>query len=165
MRERDNGNDEEADYDYRPKRRKSSNKTLFIILGVVGGVVLLVVLGCAGLIYWGVNKFSQFPNLTTEADRFLDDLKTAQVDAAYARTSRNFKRAQAPAQFQAFLKQFPAFTNQTSRRYTGFNIFSGVGGARGTIHATAIGPGNSVSFTLILVEEDGQWKVDQLTIQ
>ena len=164
MRRGDISSDEDDDYEYEPIRRKSSNRTLFIVLGVVGGMLLLVILVCAGLIYWGATRFSQFSVPTAEADRFLDDLKLGQLNNAYARTSRAFQTQQTLAQFQNFIKQFPAFTNQSSRTYTGFNVVSGAGGSRATLHATVFGPGISVSFTLFLVEEGGQWKVDQLTI-
>jgi hypothetical protein len=165
MRERDDLYDEEDSYDYRPKRRQSSNKTLFIILGVVGGVLLLVVLGCVGLLYLGFSTFSKFPNPTAEADVFLNDLKTGQVDAAYARTTRVFKTAQTAQQFQNLVKQYPALTTQTSRAYTGFNVYTGTGGSRANLHVmVTAGSGNSLSFTLVFTQEDGQWKVDQITI-
>jgi len=164
MRRRDISLNEDDDYEYEPTKRKSSNRTLFIVLGVVGGVLLILVMGCAGLAYWGVLSLAGFSDLTTEADRFLNDLKNGQVDAAYARTTRQFQARQTQAQFQDFVKQYPALTMQSSRTYTGVNVFAGTGGSRGIVNVTLMGPGNSLSFTLVLSDEDGSWKITQLNM-
>jgi hypothetical protein len=165
MRERDDRYEEDYDHEPRSIRKKSSNKTLFIILGVVGGVLLLCILGCVGLAYWGFSTFSSLSEPTAEANAFLDNLKAGQVDAAYARTTRVFKTAQTPQQFQNFVNQYPALTTQTSRTFTGFNIYTGTGGSRANLHvAVNAGPTNAFAFTLVFTQEDGQWKVDQITV-
>jgi hypothetical protein len=156
--------DPEQQFDEERLRRHSQRRTLFIVLGVVGGVVLLVGAACGGLIYLGIRAFSQFPNITADADMFLDDIKSGQLDAAYERASTGFKSRQSPQQFRAFVSQYPALTTQTSRKYTGFNVFTGSGGTRGRVSATVLGPNSSLSFTLVFIQETGQWKVDQITI-
>jgi hypothetical protein len=141
-------------------------KTLLIIFGAIGGVFLLCGLGCGGLIfYWlSPNPFSSMPNVMTEVDIFLDALKTDQVHVAYGRTSRAFQTRQSFEQFRAFVAQYPALTEQTSRQYGGLNIVSGTGGTTATIEATVLTANNSLAFTLIFILEDGQWKLDQFTV-
>jgi hypothetical protein len=164
MRRRDISLNEDDDYEYEPIKRKSSNRTLFIVLGVAGGVLLILVVGCAGLAYWGFRNFAGFPDLTTGADRFLNDLKNRRVVAAYERTTKQFQSRQTLAQFHAQVQQHPALTTHTSRTYTGFNVFSGPGGSRGTVNVTLKGPEERLAFTLVLSDEDGLWKVTQLNM-
>lgn len=141
-------------------------KILLLVLSIVGVVVLVVVLGCGGLIYLVVTKFiPAVQSLQTSADAFVQDVRAGQLQSAYGRTTAGFQSRQTFAQFQAFVAQYPALSTHTSLTNGGANISSTTGaGTRGIVRYTAIGPNNSLSFTLILVEQNGQWRVDSITI-
>jgi hypothetical protein len=141
-------------------------KLLLLILGIVGVIVLLVVVGCGGLIYWAWTRVGpEFQALRTSADAFVQDIHAGQLQSAYGRTSSGFQMSQTFPQFQAFPAQYPALASYTSLTCTGFNITSMAGvGTRGTVRYTAVGPNNSLSFTLILVQQNGQWQVDSFTV-
>jgi hypothetical protein len=143
--------------DHKPIPPKSNNRTLFI---VISGVLLLVVLGCAGLMYWGFKSFSNSP-IMAEADGFLNDLKEGQAEAAHARTTKAFQERLPLAQFQAFLKSYPALTAQTSRTY---KVANSIQGLSGKVGVTVFGEGPPVEITLIFAEENGELKVDDLTL-
>lgn len=140
-------------------------KTLLLVLGIVAVVVLLVVLGCGGLIYLVWTKVvPEFQALQTSADGFVQDMRDNQLQSAYGRTSAGYQARQNFAQFQALVAQYPALTTYTSRTCSGINVSSNAGGTQGTARYTVIGPNNSLSFTLILVQQNGQWRVDRFTV-
>ncbi|MHB1426522.1 MAG: hypothetical protein ACYC3I_25455 [Gemmataceae bacterium] len=141
-------------------------KTLLIVLGIVGVVLLMIVLGCGGLIYLMVTKFvPQFQAVQTSADAFVQDIHAGQLQSAYGRTSASFQARQTFPQFQALVTQYPALSTYTSLTCSGVHISSTTGaGTQGIVRYTAVGPKNSLSFTLILVEQNGQWRVDSFTV-
>jgi hypothetical protein len=140
-------------------------KILLLVLGIVGVVLLLVVLGCGGLTYLVWTKFvPTFQSLQTSADAFVEDIRAGQLQSAYGRTSTSFQARQTFPQFQTFVARYPALSTYTSLTSVGVHVASTTGtGTRGTIRYTAIGSNNSLSFTLILVEQNGQWCVDSIT--
>jgi hypothetical protein len=160
MHEHDGPLEDEDGQDYEREKAKSGKRTLYIVLGAVSGGLLLVVLGCAGLVYWGFESISNSP-MIHEADGFLNDLKEGQVDAAHARTTKAFQERLPLAQFQAFLKSYPALTAQTSRSYKVANFIQGLSGKVGV---TVFGEGPPVEITLMLAEENGDLKIDDLSL-
>jgi hypothetical protein len=149
----------------REERGKSGTRTLIIILCVVGGGFLLAALACGGCIYFGVKAFPEIQAAQQSADLFLNDLGAGRVDQAYqTHTTQAFQASQSLAQFRAWVNQYPAVTTQTSRQYSGVRIHSGTGGTQAFIQATVLGPNNTLSFTLILVKENDQWKVNRITV-
>lgn len=140
-------------------------KTLLLVLGIVAVVVLLIVLGCGGLIYVVWTKVvPEFQAIQTSADGFVQDIHDGQLQSAYGRTSAGYQARQNFAQFQALVAQYPALTTYTSRTCSGINVTSNAGGTHGTARYTVVGPNNSLSFTLILVQQNGQWRVDSFTV-
>lgn len=163
--------DRERDYDDRddrPRRGRrpprSDNSCLFIGLGI--GCV--VVLGCGGLfavgLYWGMNAFKQLPEAIDAADRFLAQLQHNQVTEAYELTSREYRARNTPEQFEEFIKEYKIFTHHASRQTGGANIFQNNAKTQAIIHMTLKSPDNALTCTLTLVQEDGEWKVDKLTV-
>ncbi|HZV07831.1 MAG TPA: hypothetical protein VE999_22290 [Gemmataceae bacterium] len=140
-------------------------KILLLVLGIVGVVVLVIVLGCAGVIYrlW-TKVVPEFQALQTASNAFVEDIHTGQFQSAYGRTSAGFQARQTFPQFQAFVAQYPALSNYTSMTCSGLNVSSTTGGTQGTVRYTVVGPNNSLSFTLILVQQNGQWRVDSFTV-
>lgn len=140
-------------------------KILLLVLGIVGVVLLGIVLGCGGLIYlvW-TRVVPEFQSLQTSSDAFVQDIRNNQLPSAYGRTSTGFQARQSFPQFQALVTQYPALRTYTSLTCAGINVSSTTGGTRGTVRYTVIGPNNSLSFTLILVQQNGQWRVDSFTV-
>src|SRR5262245_36843688 len=88
--------------------RSSSTKTLVIVLSVVGGLVLLGILGCVGLVFWGLRTVTtELPVAQAAATAFLDDINAGRLDEAYDRTSQGLRSALSREQFEAFVARFP----------------------------------------------------------
>lgn len=147
---------------------RSGNRTVLLVVLLVAGVLLLGGLACGGLValaVYGVNMaVTQMATLTTTTDAFLNDLQANRVQAAYDQTSGGFHQRLSPEQFAALVKKYPALTTWTSHSYGGFQVNTTPGAARVTVRVTLVGPNNSLSCVLVLVEEGGQWKVDDRTL-
>lgn len=148
--------------------QRSSDKTLYIVLGVVGGVLLLGCVGCMGLFGLGwytarqaVEKAKQQLDVQRAAEIFLADLGSGNVTLAYQRTSTAFQGRQSLEQFRDFINQHPGLQNQL---YSATNtVHSGPDGV--TVTATLTDSQGMVTHvTIELVQEAGQWKVDRFTI-
>jgi hypothetical protein len=150
--------------------QRSSNRTLYIVPGVVGGVLLLGCLGCVGLLGLGwytarqaVEKASQQLGAERAAEVFLADLSSGNAALAYQRTSAAFQGRRSLEQFRDFINQHPALQNQRPP----FSIANTVQGTpSGVTVSTTItdSQGMVIRATIELVQERGQWKVDRFTI-
>ena len=109
-------------FDDRPRRRDggSSNKTLFIILGIVGGMIGLSCLGCAGFFGWGVfqakkgiEQLADSFGPSLAADAFFTNVKL-NPRTAYVSTSQGFKDRQSEAEFKKFVDAHPILTEQVA---------------------------------------------------
>jgi hypothetical protein len=146
-------------------RRGSGNKVILIVLAIVGGIGLVMVAACAGCGIWAFKSFTKdIPPAQASADAFLDDLKAGRIDAAYASTSNGFRAAQTLDQFRDFVKRLDTLKSQTSRSTVSSRLFQGTGGKQVTLIMTLHAPNNAMSCTLIMVEENGQWKVERLSV-
>ena len=151
--------------DYEPEKGRSTNKTLVIVLSIVGGLILLLGLGCGGLLFWGLRTVGkELPVVRAEADAFLDDLNAGRLDDAYARTAQGFRDAQTFDQFKEFVTRFSVLTTHTSRSITGLHLHHQPGQTTPTVRVTVLGGSNSLSFTLIFVPESEAWKMQRLNI-
>jgi hypothetical protein len=145
--------------------RKTSKKTIWIILGIVGGLVIIGCLGCGGVaVYFGKRMFAELPAAQQTADVFLADIAAGRLDEAYARTSQTFRTATSLEQFKKFVGRFPALTQNTSRSYTGFFINQTNDRVQATLPGTLGGPQESLSFTIIVVKEGDEWKIEQFNV-
>jgi hypothetical protein len=95
------------------------------------------------------------PALQLSADAFLGDLAGGRVGAAYARTSTGFRAGQGLEEFRAFVDRYPALKVHTSQQ---------PGGPVGTVKMTILSPNSSLSFTLVFVQEEEEWKLDRFTV-
>ena len=146
----------------RSSRRKSA---LPLILAVVGGGVILVVLVCAGIVFWlfqGLNK--EVPVAQASAEAFLGHLRGNRVDAAYAQTTAAFQSKIDPEQFRAFLKAFPALTTHESSSMTLQGIHAGSLGTNARFSASLPSPNGASSCTLILSKEGETWKIQHVSV-
>jgi hypothetical protein len=122
--------DERDDYDDRPRRRSSGGgNSTWIVLGVVGGTILLIVVGCVGLIGFGVYKAGQAVTQVTQqmggmvaAEAWCEDLKAGRTANAYNATSKNFQANRSRAQFDQFLVEHPELTQHKHRSMVSFSM-------------------------------------------
>ena len=95
---------------------------------------------------------------------FLENLKDGKVDEAFAMTTNSFQNATPKEQFQNFVDRTPAIKTHTSRVMTGFNISVHTNtGKQATIKMTLNGP-NSTTCTLIMVQENDEWRVQNFNV-
>jgi hypothetical protein len=166
-----------------PRRSGSSGKALLIVLAIVGGLGLVcagvVVVGFAAIITLGQNASGTFNSVATKVDgppadptftrvanrvesgnpdrvveQFLEYLRADRSAAAYDLTSRRF---QTSVNYQAFVNQtrgIPAFQPLKGAELRGQKS---TGPNRVTISIT---PQGLPKVELLLVTEDGVWKID-----
>jgi hypothetical protein len=150
---------------YDEPRRKSSNKTVWIILGIGGAVLLVIVVACAGFGFWAMKSLTtDLPAAQASCDAFFDLLKADRVDAAYASTTKGFQSTTTTEKFREFVERYATLKAHNSRTFGNGNIFQGTGGKQATLHVTLLSANNATSCTVILMQEDGQWKVHQVNI-
>jgi hypothetical protein len=95
--------------DYRPAPSGGGN-TVKIVLIIVGGIVLVVAIACGGLVYVGSifvarmsrtveevaasfkEEFGHILRSNEAATRFMEDVDAGELDAAYGRTTEEFKK-------------------------------------------------------------------------
>jgi hypothetical protein len=147
------------------QRRGSTAKTLIIVFSIIGGFVFLAILACAGFMFWGIKTIGgDMAGAQATADQFVNEIRAGHIDAAYAGTTNNFQAIKTSDQFREFVKQYPALTTYTSRTSGGVFINKTPGLTTATARVTVLGPGNSLSFTLILNKQNESWKVDQFNV-
>jgi hypothetical protein len=146
-------------------RSGGSSKALWIVLGVVGGL-LLVCLGCGGIIafiyYKNKDTFSTAFGGAFAAETFLQQLQQGNVDGAYNLTSKSFQTRQSRAQFKAFLDKHPGLLSHSSHSITGDP--GSVTDRSITYRVTVNSSSGTQGATLKLVKENDQWKVDDFTV-
>ncbi len=139
--------------------RKSSNFLVIILVAVVGGGFALL-LCCGGCGFWFYRMYSSnMPAAEASANAFLDDLQDGRIEAAYASTSMGFQAATNLNQFRDFAKQFPALTMPANRNIESRSLNSTTSGKQATFKIVLNAPNNGITCTVIVTEENGQWKV------
>jgi hypothetical protein len=149
----------------------SSEKTVLIIVGIVGGVILLVALGCCGLGFLAFRGMGQAFATAMEmaqevqaqmlaGETFAEDLANGQFDEAYAQTSKAYQERVSLEQFRALLAKHPALKNsehelEPDQVGTGTTRFDATFTSR---------DGKSVKATFHVKKEDEGWKVDRVRI-
>ena len=136
-RDDDDDDDDDDDFDDRPVRRPAKSgggggKTVLIVLGIVGFILLVIVGVCGFLMYRGVtgvqnaaNNFTGQFEASAEADSFLFKLSTDQIQAAYDSASPAFRASISRDRLQQMVNQNPLLTKNTSRRALTFNSPTG----------------------------------------
>lgn len=119
---------DDDDYD-RPRRdRDSGSKTLLITLGVLGGLLVLGVVGCIGVVGWGMFQATKTIQDTmqsvvgmTAAETFMTDLQGGRAASAYQNTTAGFKAGMTQKQFDDFLVKHPILTKHQYRTMGNMN--------------------------------------------
>lgn len=120
---------------------------------------------CGGCSIWMFKSIAtDIPPAQAAADAFMDDLKADRIDAAYAATSSTFKGTTSPEKFREFVNRFDTLKTQTSRSFNNSMVHHGTSGKQVTLKMTLHAPNNAMSCTMIMVEENGQWKVLRLNV-
>lgn len=196
---RDRDGDE---WEYADRHRQSSGtKTVFIVLGVLGGLFVVGVIGCIGLAGWGIFAFQKqvggmIATMTT-GEAFLNDLQGNRIDAAYATTSAGYQAKTSRKQFDEFLAAHPLLTKHKSHMQRTANL-PGQGNAKSATMTYTLSESpwvddddepdaddfevkpkpkdvkpkddkkkdtpKSIVCTLVLIEENGKWVIDQFTV-
>jgi hypothetical protein len=131
----------------------------------LGGIALLVILSCAGLVIWGRGVMGELREAQAAADSFLDAIRDGRIDAAYAETAPAFRSHVTPERFKALVEQFPAFREQSRRSYGGMRVSYNTGtGKRAHLQVNLVGPNNTLSMFLVLAKVDKRWAVESVNL-
>jgi hypothetical protein len=148
----------------------SGNKTILIVVCIVVAVLLVLGGTCIGLGYLFFRAMGPMMSSAMQmaqdmqmapvlAEEFMSDLAANQVEAAYDKTSQNYRKRVSLEAFRKLIDKNPAL-KQGARELTNVQINPGVSTLSYTIHA----PEGDTSCTLQLNKEGQGWKVEQVTI-
>ena len=133
-----------------------------------GGTRLLVVLAVLGLTtiawlaLWSFRRASSPPDNGREiAAVFLDDIRNNRVDAAWEGTTAEFKSFLGRERLHAFVRSQPLL--KTALEFSGAQELE-ANGIR-LIACTFCAPPTSPAVKVLLAKEQGQWKVERLTVE
>jgi hypothetical protein len=160
---------DDDDDERRPPKSSGAGKTLLIVFGIIGGIVLVLVLGCGGVVYLvyrgmsgAVASFkSTFEDMQASqmaAENFMSDVAANRLDAAYKNTTKNYQSQQTLPQFKDFVQKNPGLKNYQPMSLQPMNLTSTASSFQGQI------PGQIKGFTVQVVKEGETWKVDRFTI-
>ena len=152
--------DDDDDRDDRPRRRSRrddddrdrpppAKSNTGLILLIVGLVIGLPVLGCAGFGIWaffaakkGIDQLQTMIGGEMAAQSFLNTLEGGNVSNAYDMTSANFKATKTKAEFEALVKANPVLTSAHVTTQTGFPSPTGTAPNRKMVLTFSIVPGH-----------------------
>lgn len=147
----------DMDMDYGQDSQQSQSQKPFPVKLVVGMLVGAAVLAAAVLII--IIQTTAGPR--ESADGFLAALKAGDNAAAYEHTSVEFKQEIDVEGFNEVPVMLPVLANY--EKYS-FN-YSEVSGDEATLSGEIIGPDGTEPLTIVLVKEEGRWKVFSLSLQ
>ena len=99
-------------------------------------------------------------NANQAARSFFNDVAAGKLDAAYARTSDDYRQKTSPEQFKALIAKHAGFKQLNKQSYKSINV----GPEQVSYTAKISGPNGSLTCTIQLVQEDDEWKVDRFTV-
>src|SRR5215471_14964204 len=132
--------------------RSSTNKTILIVVGIVAAVILIIFLGCFGLIYFVFTKFvspamssamqmvNDLQQATAAGTEFVGDIQADRLDAAYQLTTKNFQQKMSLEEFRKLIEK-----NPTLRKHTATNFQPNFTPPRMILHVTLSGPDGQLS--------------------
>ncbi|MBL8792800.1 MAG: DUF4864 domain-containing protein [Planctomycetia bacterium] len=146
---------------------KSHARVILWLLG--GGLAGLLFLTCfcGGLVLL-IGGFRGVASSVTEvqasSDKFLDCILHEDLQAAYQCTSMQYQGNITNDQFRSVIRGFPQLQESRSRSYTQVFIRKNTGRSTANVKGVLNTSGKSVTFSLTLVYENGQWKIDSFSI-
>jgi hypothetical protein len=152
-------------------QKSDSTRIILIVVGAVAGLVLLAVVVCGGLAWLGLRRFAevratamqvaaQNAEARAAVELFLEALAAGEVEVAYTQTSRDFQTQQGLAGLRTILNKNPALGHHTSRVVTQITL----SGGRGSMTLSVSGPKGTTSCSVVIVREDGAWKMHQFSV-
>jgi hypothetical protein len=162
---------------------KNSNKTPWIVLSVVGGVLLLACISCAALVFYLGSQVASSPlfGSTLTATSFCTDAQTQNYSEAYKLLSSNLQNQIGEDQFVQDNQNAdsasgtvtacaPSPSDQTAQSSSSVTSVSfTVAVTRGASSAGSAGGdtgsgsgGTTTTGTMTLIKENGSWKVDSI---
>jgi hypothetical protein len=164
----------------------SGSRTTLIIVGIIGGVVLVFLMVCGGLVYLGIRAFKETMEPLVEgvkemaesqavANQFLENIRANRLDAAYQSTTEGFQKGMSRKAFDELVQKHPelkqpAFSLEFDPRQ---GAAQPQGQAQikpfsGPYHFRSVALGKrdkeSGEFTITVAKENGVLKVDELTL-
>jgi hypothetical protein len=114
------------------------------------------------LVVWSLRRAAAPPDNGREiASAFLDDLRNDRLDAAWAGTTAEFKSFLGRERLHAFVRSQPVL--KTALEFSGSQEME-ANGIR-LMAYTFRAPGTSPGVQVLLAKEQGQWKVERLTVE
>jgi hypothetical protein len=165
-----------------------SDNTAVKIIAIIGGVIVVIVLSCGILGYFGIKAMKETVGKTMEtfeammqdmqqsqaaADKFLTEIQTGNLEGAYQSTTEAFKKRMSRKEFDELVKKHPALkeppTNMGMDQSTPMAPPTSPqalpSSYRYQYHAQSKDGKESLDLTVGVTKEGGQMKVDQLTIK
>lgn len=139
-------------------------KTVFIILAVAGGTIVLWLLTYGNLVYRGAGLLAELPRAQASASSFLDHLNAGWTPSAYAAATPAFRTRLTSDEFDAFVKHYPVLQKQTNRTMTQMRVYQRPSGEQVIIHYQVANEQNSLDLMLSLVKVGTQWLVDSVNV-
>ena len=160
-----------SDSDHQTSNRRSSSRSLFLILGIIGGFLCLILVVCGGAIYLGVRTvLPQWRSITMgdeiqgselAAHYFMMKISGGGVDHAYASTTKGFQSRQTLQQFRDLVDKNPALKDYNGEFARDGDFDPDKNTYRGSIVDLR---GTTMKFTVVTVKDGQDWKVDRFTI-
>lgn len=136
--------------------RKRGGRSLPIVLAVLALATVSLWL------VWSLRRAAAPPDNGREiATAFLDDLRNNRVDAAWAGTTAEFKSFLGRERLHAFVRSQPvlktdlAFSDSQEFEANGIRLIAYIFRA----------PATPAAVRVLLAKEQGQWKVERLTVE
>ena len=165
-----------------------SNNTAVKIIAIIGGVVVVVVLTCGIVVYFGFKMVKETVGKTMEtleamsqdvmqsqavADSFLTEIQTDNLDGAYESTTEAFKKRMPRKDFDDLVKKHPALKEPATNMGMDSNTPMAPptspqalpNNYRYKFHAQSKDGKDSIDITIAVNKEGGAMKVDKLTIK
>ncbi|MBI3831616.1 MAG: DUF4864 domain-containing protein [Planctomycetes bacterium] len=142
-----------------PPRPSGLTMPVKVLLGCVGLSVLMGGLVLAGLLLLGLKLNA---NMVAPIEAQLQDLKQGNIDAAYEKTSKEFRQATSRTEFERFVKTYVALSNFESVAFSERQFKNSTGTVKGAITAT---DKSTSEVEYVVVDEDGAWRIQNIRIR
>ena len=161
----------------RPRAESDPGNTTVKVIAIVGAVVLAIVVVCGGLaavvvytvsqamrsvstnMQQFVKEASRWQEAQDTAETFLRELRRNDYDRAYALTSTAYRAQTSRKALEEYMAQWPAIRSSNAVLMP---QNPGLGSKRVTFKFSDAASGRLVNVRLVVVDEDGSWKIDDL---
>jgi hypothetical protein len=168
--------------------QESGSNTAVKIVAIIGGVIVVIVASCGVLGYFGIKAVKETVGKTmeaveawsqdmmqsqAEADHFLNEIQTDNLEGAYQSTTEGFKKRMTQKAFDDLVKKHPALKEPATNKGVPPNSQVSPPTSPQNLpttyqyqyHAQSKDGKDSIDVTLTVNKEGGAMKVDQLSIK